>query len=88
MGTAAFLAGRASSNADPVSIVICGILFIVGTVLAFDWKGAAERFYHLTSTVTLGFVGFATPRTLRFVGAVIALLGLIGVIAEIAVEIR
>ncbi|MEV8345204.1 hypothetical protein [Streptomyces niveus] len=84
---ATFLAGRASSDADPVSIAICGILFVVGIVLAIDWKGAAERFYSLTSTVTFGFVGFATPRTLRFVGAVIALLGLIGVIAEIVVEI-
>ncbi|MFE5666791.1 hypothetical protein ACFQ7W_23060 [Streptomyces niveus] len=84
---ATFLAGRASSDADPVSIAICGILFIVGIVLVFDWKGAAERFYRLTSTVTFGFVGFATTRTLRFGGAVVALLGLIGVIVEIVVEI-
>ncbi|MGW6309003.1 hypothetical protein [Streptomyces niveus] len=87
ISTATSLAGRASSDADPISIVICGILFIVGIVLAFDWKGAAERFYHMTSTVTFGFVGLATPRTLRFVGAVIALLGLIGVIVEIVVQI-
>ncbi|MEU9745572.1 hypothetical protein [Streptomyces niveus] len=56
-------------------------------MLAFDWKGAAERFFHLTSTVTLGFVGAATPRTLRFAGAVIALLGLIGIIVELVVEV-
>ncbi|MEV8411593.1 hypothetical protein AB0R12_39515 [Streptomyces niveus] len=84
---ATFLAGRVSSDADPVSIAICGILFIFGIVLAIDWKGAAERFYRLTSTVTFGFVGSATPRTLRFGGAVIALLGLMGVIAEIVVEV-
>lgn len=85
--TAILLAGRASSDADPVSLVICGILLIVGSVLAFDWKGAAEHFYHLTSTVTFGFVGAATPRTLRFTGAVIALLGLIGMIVELMVEV-
>lgn len=78
-------AGRASSEADLASVIICSVLLVVGLLLAFNFRGAAERFYDLTSSVTFGFVGSATPGLLRFVGAVIAALGAIGIIVETVV---
>ncbi|WP_159393074.1 hypothetical protein [Streptomyces sp. SAT1] len=80
-------AGRVASNADPISVLICGALAVAGAVLAFNWKGAADRFFDLTSSVTFGFVGSATPRLLRFVGGGIAILGVVGVVVEISVEL-
>lgn len=81
-------AGRASSTTDPASVLICGVLLIGGLVLVFNWKGAAERFYHLTSSVMFGLVGTATPRLLRFVGGGIAVLGAAGIIVEIVVGLN
>ncbi|MEV7087925.1 hypothetical protein AB0O07_18885 [Streptomyces sp. NPDC093085] len=81
--TYAAASARTSPGADITSIIFCALLAMVGFALAFNLKDSADRFYEVTSKMTLGFVGSATPKTLRFVGGGVAALGTTGVIVEL-----
>lgn len=67
------------------SIAFLVLLTSLSLILALNYRDAAYRSFELISTVMFGWVGSASPRTVRQVGAVIAFLGMIGVITEIFV---
>ncbi|MFE7096577.1 hypothetical protein [Streptomyces erythrochromogenes] len=82
---AGLAAGRVSSDPSIGSIVFLGLFAVVGVLLAFNIKDAADRFADLVARASLGiFAGFG-PGIYRVVGAGIAFLGCAGVTAELVV---
>jgi hypothetical protein len=76
---------KVSSDGDPHSIIFYLLMGALGAILCFNVRRAADAFYQFTSSFMLGFVGSATTRTIRVVGAGVLLLSSIGLFVEIVV---
>ncbi|MGW5974859.1 hypothetical protein [Streptomyces sp. NPDC055186] len=77
------LAERVSSEMHVGKVVLFGIMFPVGLVIACNIAQMADRVFLFLVNVVPGPVERATPGSLRFAAGCVTLLSLIGLLVEV-----
>ncbi|MFI7243031.1 hypothetical protein [Streptomyces qinglanensis] len=79
--------GAAEVPPDSGGVVYPACLFVLGGILAFNIRGAADYVYLRVERRVTGLGGGIGPRTLRIAGGIFFVMGGIGTAVEVATRL-